>query len=133
MSALKRARVSLAGCAHIWDGLSNQLSDKLQKFQNKAARVIICSPHDISSSSLLEEVTVSEINYINLRVKIHQFTEMFILLEERASNLRDSDGKLVLSKPRTDYLKRPSLVIVGPLYGTVYQDPSDQHPPSSFL
>ena len=71
MSALKRARVSLAGCAPVCrDGLSNQLSEKLQKFQNKAARVIICSPHDISSSSLLEEVTVGEINYIKLRVKI---------------------------------------------------------------
>jgi hypothetical protein len=45
-------------CAPIWDGLGNKLSEKLQKLQNRAARVITRSSYDISSSSLLEELLI---------------------------------------------------------------------------
>ena len=40
-------------CSPVWDGMSGCLSDKLQKLQNRAARVITQSPLDTSSNLLL--------------------------------------------------------------------------------
>ena len=41
-------------CSPVWDGLSTQLSDKLQKLQNRAARVIGKANYETSSNVLLE-------------------------------------------------------------------------------
>jgi len=40
-------------CSVVWDGLSQQLSEKLQKLQNRAARVITKSSYNTNSSYLL--------------------------------------------------------------------------------
>ena len=40
-------------CSPVWDYMSGYLSDKLQKLQNRAARVITKSPFDTSSNLLL--------------------------------------------------------------------------------
>ena len=40
-------------CSVVWDGLSQQLSEKLQKLQNRAARVITKSSYNTSSSYLI--------------------------------------------------------------------------------
>ena len=41
-------------CSPVWDGLSQQLSEKLQKLQNRAARVIMKASYDTRFSELLE-------------------------------------------------------------------------------
>ena len=41
-------------CSPVWDGFSNKLSDKLQKLQNRAARVIAKVNYETSSNVLLE-------------------------------------------------------------------------------
>ena len=43
-------------CAPVWDDIGSKLSDKLQKLQNRAARVITCSSYDVSSSSVLDQL-----------------------------------------------------------------------------
>ena len=43
-------------CAPVWDGIGVTLSDRLQKLQNRAARVITQSTYDISSRDLLDEL-----------------------------------------------------------------------------
>jgi hypothetical protein len=43
-------------CAPVWDGLGVTLSDRLQKLQNRVARVITRSTYDISSSQLLDQL-----------------------------------------------------------------------------
>ena len=40
-------------CCPVWDCMSGYLSDKLQKLQNRAARVITQSPFETSSNLLL--------------------------------------------------------------------------------
>ena len=40
-------------CSPVWNCLSGYLSDKLQKLQNRAARIITKSPFDTSSDHLL--------------------------------------------------------------------------------
>ena len=42
-------------CCPVWDGIGSQLSSKLQKLQNRAARMIAECTYETSSSSPLEE------------------------------------------------------------------------------
>ena len=41
-------------CSLVWDGLSDQLSDKLQKLQNRAARVIVKANYGTSLGLLFD-------------------------------------------------------------------------------
>ena len=43
-------------CSSVWDGLNESLSNKLQKLQNWAARVITRSNYDGSAGDLLENL-----------------------------------------------------------------------------
>ena len=104
-------------CSPVWDELSVTLSDKLQKLQNKAARVITRSSYDTSASILL-----NRLNWDNLstRRKKLKATLMFKIIKgpspaylhdlfsirSTTYNLRDSEIKLNLPKPRTNYCKR---------------------------
>ena len=104
-------------CSPVWDFLSGYLSDKLQKLQNRAARVITKSPFDTSSNHLLSTLDWER---LFLRRKKQKALMMFktmnglapdylqSLFSQRHSvyNLRDSEGKLTLPKPNTNYLKR---------------------------
>ena len=42
-------------CSRLWDNWGTGLKDRLQKYQNRAARVITGSTYDIRSSDLLEK------------------------------------------------------------------------------
>ena len=104
-------------CSPVWDELSVTLSDKLQKLQNRAARVITRSSYDTSASILL-----NRLNWHNLytRRKKLKATLMFKIIKGLSPehlqdlfsirstkyNLRDSEIKLNLPKPRTNYCKR---------------------------
>ena len=104
-------------CNSLWGGLSKQLADKLQKVQNRAARVITNSNYETKSASIF-----SMLNWDNLfnnrkkhkailmyktinKLMLDYLQELFYLRVNNY-NLRDSDHKLELPKPRTDYLKR---------------------------
>ena len=43
-------------CSPVWDGLGCKLSEKLQKLQNRAARVLTRSSYEVSSASLLSKL-----------------------------------------------------------------------------
>ena len=43
-------------CSTVWDGLGVTLLDKIQKLQNRAARIITQSSYNTSASNLLEEL-----------------------------------------------------------------------------
>ncbi len=106
-------------CAPVWDGIGSKLSDKLQKLQNRAARVITRSSYDASSIALyLKNLHGWNNLYTNRKMQkailmykvMKNLTPMYLqeLFVTRVSHyrLRDSEGKLSLPKPRTDYLKR---------------------------
>ena len=104
-------------CAPVWDGLSSYLCEKLQKLQNRAARVILQANCEVNSSLLLETLKWDQ---LSLRRRKHKAIMMFKslnglapvylqdLFSERHTDyhLRDSFHKLNLPKPRTNYLKR---------------------------
>ena len=105
-------------CSPVWDGISGCLSDKLQKLQNRAARVITQSPFDTSSNLLLAMLKWEK---LSLRRKKQKALIMYKTLNDLAPdylqrlftqrhvndyNLRNLEGKLSLPKPNTNYLKR---------------------------
>ena len=104
-------------CAPVWYGIGVTLSDRLQKLQNRAARVITQSTYDISSRDLLNELQWNSLSINRDKQKaIFMFKTLNGLtpqyLEEMFSSrighytLRDSNRKLFIPKPNTDYLKR---------------------------
>ena len=104
-------------CCTVWDGINNQLTEKLQKLQNRAARVITKSSYEVSSSPLLEALGWE--NLISNRLK-HKAILVFKSLRnivpvylrqifcKFSANYDpiNSVHKLALSKPRAEYLKR---------------------------
>ena len=56
-------------CAPVWDGLGHTLSDRLQKLQNRAARVITRSSYDISSNLLLDQLKWNNLSVNRLKQK----------------------------------------------------------------
>ena len=104
-------------CSAVWDGLTQQLSEKLQKLQNRAIRVIIKSSYDTSSRFLLtwlgwDNLPVRRAKQkANLMYKcINNLAPAYLcnLFAPRTPNyyFRNAKKKLMLPKPRTDYLKR---------------------------
>ena len=104
-------------CSSIWDCLSGYLSDELQKLQNRAAMIITKSPLDTSLDHLLSTLDWER---LFLRRKKQKALMMFNgmnglapgYLQSLSSqchsvyNSRDSEGKLTIPKPSTNYLKR---------------------------
>ena len=105
-------------CSPVWDCFSGCLSDKLQKLKSRAVRVITKLPFDTNSPNLL-----STLNWVRLSIRrkkkprnLMTYKTMNGLAPEYLQrrfawcysnyNLRNSEGKLALPKPRTNYLKR---------------------------
>ena len=101
----------------MWDGLSNELADKLQKLQNRAIRVITKSDYYSSAIALRGKLGRDNLSTRRKKQKLEimfktlndQFPEYLKGLFKPFSTdygLRNSDNKLPLPKPRTDFLKR---------------------------
>ena len=89
-------------CSAVWDGLTQQLSEKLQKLQNRAIRVITKSSYDTSSRFLL-----NSLGWDNLSALIisPQLSSVICLPQKhRITIFATRRKKLMLPKPRTDYL-----------------------------
>ena len=101
----------------MWDFLSNELTDKLQKLQNRAIRIIMKS--DFYSSATALRLKLGWDSLYTRRKKL-KAKLMFKTINKQAPeylqdlfkpfstgyNLRDKANKLALPKPRTDFLKR---------------------------
>ena len=102
-------------CSPVWDELSVTLSDKLQKLQNRAARVITRSSYDTSASILLNRLNWDNLSTRRKKLKatlkfkiIKGLSPAYLqdLFSIRSTKYRDSEIKLNLPKPRTNYCKR---------------------------
>ena len=101
----------------MWDGLGNELADKLEKLQNRAIRVITKSDYYSSATALR-----GKLGWDNLctRRKKQKLKIMFKTLNDQSPEYlkglfkpfstdygpRKSNNKLALPKPRADFLKR---------------------------
>ena len=104
-------------CCPVWDGLNNELADKLQKLQTRAIRVITKSDYYSSATALRGKLGWDNLCTRRKKQKLKlmfktlndQYPEFLIGLFKPFSTdygLRNSDNKLALPKPRTDFLKR---------------------------
>ena len=113
--------------------MSGYLSDKLQKLQNRVARVITKSPFDTSSnillemlsgrSCLLERKQEALIMYNTLDELAPEYLQcLFTQRRVNDYNLRNLEGKLSLLKPNTNYLKRSFCYSGACLWNNLPQD-----------
>ena len=103
-------------CAPVWDGLGDTLSDRLQILQNRAARVITRSSYDISSNLLLDQLKWNNLSvnrqkqkailmFKTLSGQTPQYLHEMFASRRCQYSLRNSNGKLFIPKPNTNYLK----------------------------
>ncbi len=109
-------------CCEIWDVLGKTLSDRLQKLQNRAAKIIMNYKNE-SGQSLLARNALGWINFEERRAQMKarlMYKSIKNLAPERLSNLfqnsstiydydlRGSSTRLCLPKPKTEFLKKVS-------------------------
>ena len=54
-------------CGAVWGNINKGLADKLQKLQNRAARILTFSNYDVRSSVLLDEFGWERLEYVRLK------------------------------------------------------------------
>ena len=54
-------------CGAVWGNINKRLADKLQKLQNRAARILTFSNYDVRSSVLLDELGWERLEYVRLK------------------------------------------------------------------
>ena len=108
-------------CSVVWGNCAKTLSDKLQRLQNRALRVLTNTCYDADANQLLKELGwVDNLEFRRQKLKAEMvykslnglapnyLSSKFIQRSDviTAYNLRDSDGKLAISLPRTNYYKK---------------------------
>ena len=100
-------------CSPVWDEISVTLSDKRQKLQIRAARVIIRSSYDTSPSILLNRLNWDNLSTLTRRKKLKATLMLKIIKGLSPAYLQDlfsirgtPYNLRNLPKPRTNYCKR---------------------------
>ena len=105
-------------CSLVWGNCGKTLSNKLQKLQNRAARVITSSSYDADVNSLFDKLSWKDLNsqrqiqkalmvFKSLNGLVPEYlTSKFVTRKVSNYALRDSANKLVVPFPRTNYMKK---------------------------
>ena len=109
-------------CNVVWGNCNKGLSEKLQRLQNRAARILMSASYDSNLDDLFRALGWRRLYYQRLKQKsilmykiLHGMTpdylrSRFVYRDNvSAYRLRNTENKLVLPQPRTDYLKRSFL------------------------
>jgi hypothetical protein len=106
-------------CSPLWDNCCAYLKEKLQKFQNRAARIIAGASYEIPSADVLETLGWEA---LEVRRKRNKAILMYRILNNQGAsslkesftrisaleinyNLRNSSTDLVLPHPKREFLK----------------------------
>ena len=106
-------------CSVVWGSCRKTLRDKLQRLQNRAARVLTNSDYDADASILLNDLGWQNLEtqrQIHKAVMVYKslnclapnyMSSKFILRSDifNSYNLRDSENKLAVPSPRTNYYR----------------------------
>ena len=96
-------------CSEVWDTLGNGLSNRLQKLQNRAARVVLGMSNDIPGSKALDMLgwepleTRRGSKWLGSELACRSFVPKSDITEY---DLRGSHTSLQLSHPKTEKLKK---------------------------
>ena len=106
----------------MWGNCNKSLSEKLQRLQNRAARILMSSSYDSNLDDLFRALGWRRLYYQRLEQKsilmcktLHSMTpdylrSRFVYRDNIRAYRRNTENKLVLPQPRTDYLKRSFFV-----------------------
>ena len=104
-------------CGAVWGNINKGLADKLQKLQNRAARILTFSNYDVRSSVLLDELGWERLEYVRLKqlavtmYKIHNnlspsyLRRIFTNTNIHSHNLRNSELNYYVPRPRPESAK----------------------------
>ena len=105
-------------CGAVWGNINKGLADKLQKMQNRAARILTFSNYEVRSSVLLDELGWERLEYVRLKqlavtmYKIHNDLSPSYLRRiftntsnVHSHNLRNSELNYYVPRPRTESAK----------------------------
>ena len=103
----------------MWGSCSKSLSQKLQKLQNRASRLVTFSNYNRSTDELLQMVNWVKLDHQCLvdksimmykivnRMAPAYFCSHFVFCSDTLTyNLRESDFSIAIPQPRTNYYKR---------------------------
>ena len=103
-------------CCSVWDGLGETLSCKMQKLQNRTARIIIRANYDASAGildalhwdnlSLRREKLKAGLMFKTLKENVPPYLQNIFSIRGIGYNIKNSEMRLNFPKPRTNYLKR---------------------------
>ena len=106
-------------CNVVWGNCSKNLSSKLQKLQNRAARVLTFSNYDCSTSELFQNLKWSKLVHqraVSKAIMMHSIvnntapeylTSRSVRCCDLTSyNLRENEYKLTVPQPCTEFCKR---------------------------
>ena len=125
-------------CSVVWGHSNKTLFDKLQKLQNRAARILTFSSYDTNAGLLFERLSwkgLESQRQIQEAIMVYKSlnglvsTYLQSIFTERSNiqyELRDTVGKLAVPLPRTNYLKTV-LVTKVRCFGTAYHLICDKH------
>jgi hypothetical protein len=105
-------------CCSVWDNCNKTYAEKLQKLQNRAARVLTFSSYDTNADLLFEKLNWKTLSFqCKVRKAVMAYKSfsglapkyMHSMFTDRESvtsiQLRDTENKLAVPMPRTNYLK----------------------------
>ena len=103
-------------CSEFWGHCNKSLSNKLQKLQNRAARILTFSSYDTSADSLFEQlnwkwldtqrqIQVATMVYKSIHGLAHDYLSSLFTKYDPPYNLRNSENELAVPLPRTNFLK----------------------------
>ena len=106
-------------CSLVWDCCSTSLAEKIQKLQNRAACILLSAPYDSSATDPFRRLHWKNLRNQRLFAKaIMMFkilngqtpdylSNKFIFRNDTTSyRLRNSEMRLALPQPRTDYVRK---------------------------
>ncbi|CAB3999982.1 RNA-directed DNA polymerase from transposon X-element, partial [Paramuricea clavata] len=105
-------------CCTVWDNCNKTLAEKLQKLQNRAARVLTFSSYDTNADGLIEKLGWKKLAsqrqfqkavmvYKSLNGLAPDYMHSMFVNRDSVNpySLRNTENKLAVPKPRTNYLK----------------------------
>ena len=120
-------------CSPLWGACNTTFKDKLQKFQNRAAEIIVGVSFDTRSADVLRSLSWNELEVKRLISKsllkykiLNNYTEPNLKeslirrnIWQTNYDLRNSQADVAAPKPKREFLKKV-LIIVGQNCGTVF-------------
>ena len=104
-------------CNLVWGNCGKTLFDRLQKLQNRAARVLTFSSYDADANRLIRQLDWKDLStqfqiqksimvYKSLNGLVPEYlSSKFVKRNETRYSLRDSVNKLFVPFPRTNFMK----------------------------